>query len=283
MRAQGTREELMTSLELLRKQRPLVHHVTNQVAAAMTADATLALGGTPVMARSPREAADAARGASAVVINMGTPSVDGVEAMLAAGQAARELAVPVIFDPVGVGFTPYRGEIAARVMETAAPVIICGNGAEIVNLAVGEAAMRGVEGLRVPEALLRRSGRKLALGTGAVVAATGETDWITDGVRELTVKGGHEWMGWITGTGCTATALAACFAAVMEDHLSAAVMGLACLSLAGRRAASGSRGPGSYRVALLDQLWRLREEMPTGEEWQDVVSPTAEDGDGDEG
>lgn len=271
MKGLDIRGELTARLDLLRKQRPLIHHVTNQVAAAVTADATLAVGGVPVMARSPREAPDAARRARALVINMGTPSAESVEAMLAAGRTARRLEIPVVFDPVGMGFTPYRGEIAGAVMKEAAPAIICGNRAEIVNLSGETGRMRGVEGGRVPDEALSRAGRRLALRSRAVVAATGETDWVTDGVREFTVRGGHEWMRLVSATGCTATAVTACFAAVSDDHLSAAVTALVLLSLAGERAARGCPGPGSYRAALVDQLWRLSVQMPPEEEWCGVV------------
>jgi len=55
-------------------------------------------------------------------------------------------------------------------------------------------------------------------------------------------------------------ALVAAFAAVEPDGVMAATGALACFGLAAEWAARQARGPGSFKVALLDALHRLRPE-----------------------
>ena len=96
------------ALEELRRQRPLVHNITNYVVMNTTANVLLAVGASPVMAHAPQEVEEMVGFSRALVLNMGTLSAPWVEAMVLAGQAANRLGVPVVFDPVGVGATAYR-------------------------------------------------------------------------------------------------------------------------------------------------------------------------------
>jgi len=80
---------------------PLVHHVTNMVTINDCANMTLCVGASPVMSDSREEADQLTAIASALVLNMGTLNPPQVEAMVAAGVAARSLGLPVVFDPVG--------------------------------------------------------------------------------------------------------------------------------------------------------------------------------------
>src|SRR5213076_2561166 len=98
------------TLRGLRERKPLIHQITNYVVMNETANATLALGALPVMAHARGEVEEMVRLAGALVLNIGTLSPPWVDAMLAAGRAANEADVPVVFDPVGAGATTYRTE-----------------------------------------------------------------------------------------------------------------------------------------------------------------------------
>lgn len=66
------KEEIAALMEQVRSKNPLVHHITNTVTINDCANVTLAIGGSPVMADSPEEAASMVKLAQALVINMGT-------------------------------------------------------------------------------------------------------------------------------------------------------------------------------------------------------------------
>jgi hydroxyethylthiazole kinase len=88
-------------LQLVRKEAPLVHNITNYVVMNNTANALLALGASPVMAHAKEEVADMVSLAGALVVNIGTLSPHWVEAMELAMGTAKKKGIPVILDPVG--------------------------------------------------------------------------------------------------------------------------------------------------------------------------------------
>jgi len=252
------------ALERVRATSPLIHQITNFVVMNDTANLTLAIGALPVMAHAREEVADMVAAAGALVLNPGTLEPDWVEAMLIAGRRANELGIPIVFDPVGVGATPYRNESGARILRELKLAVIRGNSGEIGALAGAGGEVRGVEsvtGVAEPERVVR----ELAARTGAIVAITGRRDFVSDGTRVLGVDNGHAMMKNVTGTGCMSTAMIGAFVATCrnsqaadgKDPLVATASALACYGLAGEIAASKARGPGSFRMELMDALHGL--------------------------
>lgn len=242
-----------TLLEQTRRVRPLVHHITNLVTANDVANATLAAGGSPVMAHALEEVAEMTASAAVLVLNLGTLTPQRVESMLAAGRRARERGTPIVLDPVGAGATRFRTESAMRLLRELRPVVVRGNLGELASLTGGGGVVRGVESVGAPVAP-QEVVQMLARAYGCVAAVTGPRDWIGDGARTLAVDNGHPMLTAITGSGCMATAVVGCFLAVGDDPLVAAAAGLAYFGCAGERAAGVATGPGSFRVHLLDHL-----------------------------
>ena len=243
-------------LDRIHSRHPLIHHITNWVVMNDTANATLALGALPVMAHAKEEVEEMVGAAGALVLNPGTLFPDLVEAMVMAGRRANERGVPVIYDPVGVGATRYRNETGERLMKELHIDVVRGNSGEVGALAGAGGKVKGVEsveGVEDPQAVAR----ELALRRATVVAITGKRDILSDGTRVLGVDNGHQMLKTITGTGCMATTVVAIFCAVEPDKLVAAASALACYGLAAERAARGTRGPGSFRSSLLDELYHM--------------------------
>ncbi|WEG14637.1 hydroxyethylthiazole kinase [Pullulanibacillus sp. KACC 23026] len=248
-------ERIGETLEKVRLTTPLVHNITNVVVTNYTANGLLALGASPVMAYSRKEVADMAKIAGALVLNIGTLNEDVVEAMLIAGQSANEKGVPVIFDPVGAGATPYRTETARQLVESINMTLIRGNAAELANV-VGEAwAIKGVdssEGNGNVRELAYRAAKKL----NTVVTITGPEDVVTDGNVTYVCTNGHPLLTKVTGTGCLLTSVIGAFAAVESDPLKAAASALTVYGVAAELAyaKSGEEGPGRFQIELLNQL-----------------------------
>jgi len=244
--------------QAIAEKRPLIHHITNYVVMNLTANVTLALGASPVMAHDPGEAEEMASLASAVVLNIGTLSPRWVDAMHLAGRRGRERGVPVVFDPVGAGATSLRTEASRAILRDVRPAIIRGNRAEISLLAGAKAAISGVDS--------RESGaepvelyRSFAREAGAVVCVSGPVDWVTDGDTVLRVENGHPLFTRVTGTGCSATAAIGVFAAAGLAPLPATAVAMAVFGACGEAAAEEARGPGSFVPALIDALARWGE------------------------
>ncbi|MFN2627388.1 MAG: hydroxyethylthiazole kinase [Gaiellaceae bacterium] len=248
------------SLAEVRARKPLVHQITNYVVMNETANATLALGGLPVMAHAVEEVEEMARLASALVLNIGTLSEGWVESMLLAGAVANARRIPVVLDPVGAGATRYRTDTARRILDAVDVTVLRGNAGEVATLVGLDAEVRGVESIGYlgdPVGLACEAARRLDV----VASVTGPVDHVSDGARVLAVANGHELLGTLTGTGCISSALTGCFLAVKsEEPLEAAAEALAAFGVAGEDASAGARGPGSFHVGLHDALWNLRPE-----------------------
>jgi len=247
------------ALDKLQKTRPLVHHVTNFVVMNDTANVTLHVGASPVMAHAREEVEEMASMADAVVLNIGTLAPDWVDAMALAGRKAVERGIPVILDPVGAGATTLRTEAARRLLRETRPAVVRGNAGEIGSLSGAGGEVRGVDSLGEPEDPAKVA-REAARGWDCVVAITGKLDWVSDGGRLIGLENGHAWLTALTGTGCMATAVIGAFAAVEADRLVAAAAALACYGLAAEIAAERASGPGSFKSELFDALFNLTPE-----------------------
>lgn len=253
-------ESLIRDLNLIRKQSPLIHNITNYVVMNNTANALLAMGASPVMAHSVDEVAEMTNISSSLVINIGTLDALWVEAMLIAGKTALNKSTPIVFDPVGAGATSYRSKVCKQLIEECKPSIIRGNASEIIALSDTQAQTKGVDSTNASDSALD-SAKALACSTKAIVVISGETDYITDGTTVETVKNGNPMMAKVTGMGCTATAVVAAFAAINKNILEAATHGMSVMGICGEVAAAYSKGNGSLQVNFLDTLFNINEEM----------------------
>lgn len=84
--------------------------MTNNVVANDSANATLALGASPIMATHPLDVVDLSPAIAALLVNFGT--ISDKQGMIVAGQAANKNRKPIVFDPVAVGATAYRANVA---------------------------------------------------------------------------------------------------------------------------------------------------------------------------
>ncbi|WP_111710044.1 hydroxyethylthiazole kinase [Lutibacter citreus] len=253
-----TKNQIIEALQKVREKSPLVHNITNYVVMNNTANALLAIGASPVMAHAINEVEDMVGIASALVINMGTLSDKWVEAMILAGKKATENSTPVIFDPVGVGATEYRNKVAKQIIEKCKPNIIRGNASEIMALYNTNVKTKGVDSTLSSNAALD-SAKLLAKSTNSIVVISGEIDYITDGVKVVTIGNGDVIMAKVTGMGCTATAMCGAFAGTIDNLFNATASAMAIMGIAGEIAAKQSKGPGTMQTNFLDTLYNLKD------------------------
>jgi len=204
---------------------PLVLCLTNTVAANFTANCLLAVGAKPAMVEDPSEAPELAAVADAVLVNVGTVHERQAEAMRRAVQVANGHGTPWVLDPVGVQFLSYRQGIVRELLALK-PTLVRGNHAEIDFLGA----------------------------TGITTLATGEIDTITP---DLTVSGGVPLLQTVTATGCAQGGLCAACLGRGQSPTEAALAASRLMKRAGELAWEKSHEPGSFKVALVDALWRL--------------------------
>lgn len=249
--------DLTAALDAVEEAKPLVNALTNEVTVNDVANVALYWGGLPVMSDDVREVDEMVAGAQGCLLNMGTVSETGEEAMMTAGEAANGNGVPLVVDPVGVGATSTRDRVADRLVTELDVDVLKGNYGEISALVGSEAEVRGVESVG-EYADIAETAVACARETGAVVVASGEADVVATENEAFEVRAGHPMMGNVVGTGCMLGMTLAVFAGALEDTREAALAGTLAFGLAGEAAADGAfgdyEGPASYRVAFLDAV-----------------------------
>ena len=262
--------QILKAFDLLQKVRrdgPVVHHLTNWVTIYDCAQIVKTLGASPVMAHAPEEVSDMTQIASALVLNIGTLTVDFVEAMKTAVISANRKGIPVILDTCGAGATALRDRKVFELLNQVKINVIKGNASEIARISGANIRTKGVDATEVGTDLVSLA-QSLAIQHQATVVITGKVDIVTDEHGIYRVKNGHVLMTSVVGTGCMAASVIGAFAAVEPDYRQAAACALACYGIAAELAAKKSRGPASFKAALFDCLYNL--DRPTVETRQRI-------------
>lgn len=247
---------------------PLVHQITNYVTVNDCANATLAIGGSPVMADDRNEVEDMVGIASALVINMGTLNERTVESMIMAGKRANELGVPVVFDPVGAGATPYRTKVAQMILKEVQIQVVRGNRSEIQTICGLQGQTKGVDANHSDDSTVAEDinfFKDKAKELPFILAITGAEDIITDGQSTVAIQNGDAQMSKITGTGCMCSAIMGAYIGVSERPFIGTVAAVLAMGIAGEVAAQKARdkgeGTSSLRTYLIDMLSLMDEAL----------------------
>jgi hydroxyethylthiazole kinase len=205
--------------------------LTSPAAVARSAALLLACGASPSATADPETVAGFVEATGALLVNLGMLEPAREAAIGHAVGAAKRLGRPWVLDPVKIGLSPPRLEVARRLL-AAGPSVLKLNTAELAVLVDGEDA----------DAVVR-----LARRQACVVAATGPVDLVSDGRRLVEIGGGSPLLARITASGCALGALVAAFLAAGEAPLEATVLACAAMAVASERAARRARGARAAR------------------------------------
>ena len=258
---------LVRCFSAVRETHPLVMCFSNIVTANGCANLLLAAGASPVMAEDPVGTIEFTEVASALTINLGTFFPMLREATRGAQETALRRGIPVVLDPVGAGCAPSRTKLALEILDRGVSVVRC-NRSEANALLGLRGSTHGVDASpddAVTEDSLDRAVsdvRELAAKYNCVMAVTGAIDLVggTDG-RVAIIRGGHEIMTKVTGSGCMLSALTAAYAGAEPKFLFEAVAAaLAAYGVCGKLAAESLKpgeGSGTFGVRLIDVMDNL--------------------------
>lgn len=252
------------NLEKVKAEKPLVHCITNYITANDCANALLAIGASPTMANYIEEVEEVEQNSNALVLNMGTLGKDTLESMIKAGKAANKFNVPIVLDPVGVASISHRRKCAITLLNNVKVNVIRGNISEIKALCGLECNSKGVDSYEVINSEHSKEiAKELSRKLNAIIAITGEKDYISNGERTLVIENGHKLLTKVTGTGCMTTSLIGAYIGVNKNYFIATIAGVSSMSIAGEIAfekLKANEGSGTYRVNIIDALYNLHSE-----------------------
>lgn len=251
-------------LPKIRQQNPLIHNITNVVAANFSANGLLAIGASPLMSAAIEEMNEVPRISNALVINIGTLMGKEVDAMVLAGKTANEVGIPVILDPVGVGATTFRKQTVTRLLKEVKFAAIRGNAGELASIANVDWQAKGVDA-GAGSGNLAEIASLVAQQYQCVVMISGATDYISDGKRQAQIHNGTVLFPKITASGCLLSAICGAFLAVAdsEQYFDAMLEGCSAYAIAGELAAQSLSDTqhGQFYIGLLDQLASISPEQ----------------------
>ncbi len=259
-----TKEEIQKGIreavQKVKEKNPMAPSVTNTVTINFVANAQLAVGGSAAMVYLPDEGEAMACLGDALYINMGTQMPFYAETLPRTVKKLYETKTPWVLDPVGIGIGGLRENLLCQFREYP-PAILRGNASEILAVArlwnlmenMEGTGVRGVDSTDEVETA-REAATAIARHTKGAVAVSGPADLITDGETVVYSKGGSHFLSKITGAGCSLGGVMAIYATQASPFI-AALTGAAVYNLAGARAEKKVRGPGSFQVQFLDELY----------------------------
>lgn len=250
-------QQVIDAWTKLKTQQPLVHIMTNGVANNYVANVLLAAGASPAMIDNPFEAESFASIASAINLNLGTPTSEQMQAMLIAAQTAQRLGKIWVLDPVGYGpILKWRSEMVDTLLQFN-PTVIRGNASEIGALAGNQIQSKGVDSTVSSASVYRQAQPLLEYAT--CIAISGESDFILS--KELNaviqINGGSYLQPKITASGCALGALTAAYCAVSNNITAGTVAAHIHFAIAGKKAYERAKAVGSFNVAFLDEIYTL--------------------------
>ena len=255
------KDDFLTTVKKMRETKPVVLHLTNMVTAESCADMALAAGASPIMTGETAEVEELTRHADAVVLNLGTLTEDQKDGMIIAARTAKEVMIPVVLDPAGVMCSQYRLDFALDLLNDGLVDIVRGNLSECAALLTGVADGRGLDNkmdfAREQALKIAQEGGKKY---GAVFAATGAIDYISNGKQALVLNNGNPLLTDITGAGCMTSTLTGCCAAVAKDNFTAAALGILIMGQSAELAANfleKKDGPGMFKARLMDAVYHI--------------------------
>ncbi len=261
----------MNIIENVRRNKPLVHCITNYVTVNDVANVVLAIGASPIMSDDKKDVSDITSICDALCINIGTLNSRTIKSMLIAGKKANSLGHVVLLDPVGAGASRLRTETARKLMKKIRFDIIRGNISEIKTLAGLSGKTQGVDADIADQVTEENLGeavsflKKFSKQTGSIVAVTGRIDLVTDGFSCYVISNGDAAMKDITGTGCQLSALmTAMVAANQNKKLLAAAMAVCAMGLSGEIGKSHLaeyEGNATYAKRIIDAVYNMSDSV----------------------
>ena len=107
----------LKAIAAMRKKRPRVHCITNNVAQHFTANVLLACGAVPSMTIAPEEIEGFVAQSDAVLINLGTMDLSRTYSAKKAVEIAQKQSKPFVLDPVFVQASEPRLILAKELMK----------------------------------------------------------------------------------------------------------------------------------------------------------------------
>ena len=189
-----------------------------------------------------------------VSLNIGTAAKSEIRLFQQTAILAADFNKSIVLDPVGIGASAFRLDLAWSIITKAKNLVLKLNGSEaLALLGSSQSSSAGVDSTVADNTqLLSLKDQLRAINQPMVV--TGAVDLIFGPDQTWISKYGHTVMTQVSGMGCVLGGMIAAFAAVTPDLSEASLWATVLHGVIGEQAAHATSGPGSFTATYLDTL-----------------------------
>ena len=256
--------EILKSREIVRKEQPLIHAITNPLAINMLANAILFQGARPICAEHPDEMEDIVSISKALSVNLGNITDARIKSISKATAIANKKSIPILIDLVGIGASKLRLDFARNLLEKYQFNIIKGNSSEILALSGEKSNAKGVDVGKEDEIdssnikKMLQIASKLSNKYKATILITGKTDILLKDSTYYLISNGCEELANLTATGCMLSGLISVFMP-FTNEMDASLLALLILEISAELASTEKAY--SFFVKLMDNLALISDEL----------------------
>lgn len=248
-------------IEDLQNVKPWIHIIPNNTTAGDCVSAALAAGADATVSDEEYGIEMFVDDADALILDFGSLTQRTAKVAAEAVTEAVIAGIPVIMDIDKAHRSAFRIDAALKFLQYDSIHIVCGNFAELEALSKGtDESAYDFRDRPDDQGEALRLVKSLAEKYHCVFVMTGPVDYISDGKRALMINGGNPLLERISGAGSIATTLVAACAAVAEDKMTGAMLGLIIMGQAAELAAGlleKKDGPGMFKVRLIDGIYHV--------------------------
>ncbi len=235
----------------------LVESITNYVTVNDSANAILAVGGSPIMGDFYEEVGEIVAISNAVLLNIGQLNENLIKAHKNAALKANELNIPIVFDPVAAGVSNARNNLCEYLMQNINFCVIKGNASEInylVNKTLNTSGCDSSDEIN-PNDLEKYI--DFAKKHKTILVITGKNDFIISKTNVFMLSNGSVLQTKITGAGCMLGNILAVFVGANDDKLNAVITGISAFNISAEIAENKANGTMSFKMHLIDELSKI--------------------------
>ncbi|KTD41755.1 hydroxyethylthiazole kinase [Legionella parisiensis] len=246
--------EVNEALRKIRQQKPFILAITNYFPMGYVGSGIRSIGGFPLMCGAEEEVEELLGISKAVIINLGKLDSAFVKMSNLICDVANKKNIPIILDPVGVGASRYRTDVATSLIKKHQISIVRGYPNEIASLLTGELVIQDNNHLMEDKTIIENA-QSLSTKHTLTVVVSGKRHIVVNSNQIDQFNFDSVLVQKVAGIGNLLSAMISVFHSVVKDQFLAAKNAVRFYAECVGPTSSGASGPASLIIGVIDQIY----------------------------
>lgn len=246
-------QQIEKQLIRIKTEKPIVLNIVKYFSLDLIVSGLRSIGALPLTSSAMQEAEDLLKLSKAVVINLGELDEDFIQLCDRICIAANKLKIPIVLDPIGAGVSHYRTETCINFIKKHKISIVRGYPSEISALL--NTRLITTDNVAKANELACENAKLLSEKYNMAVVVSGKINTVICGDKKDLFNFDSRLLLKVAGISSLLSSLIGVFHAVEEDRFIAATTAVEYYAICVGAAKNKASGPGSFRSALIDELY----------------------------